>query len=148
MLQGFLMCIIATPIFFMNLNNSYDPNIVLSILWWAIALFWFFYEMKADKQLADFIKIKKKGQILTTWLRKFHRYPQYFWESIFWLGISIIGSQVHMLAFIWWIVITLLLRFVSGVPLLEKRYQGDKTYAKYSEKIPVFLPAWNRMLTK
>ncbi len=148
MLQGLLMCIIATPIFITNLTQSYDPSMFLSILWWAIALFGFFYEMRADKELGSFMKTKKKKEILTTGLRSYHRYPQYFWESMFWLGVSVIASQVSVFAFIGWIVITLLLRYVSGVPLLEKRYEGDKRYKKYSNTTPVFIPAWNRILNK
>ena len=69
------------------------------------------------------MKTKKKGQILTEGLRKYHRYPQYFGESIFWLGISIIASQVSIFAFIGWIVITIIVRYVTGVPLLEQRYE-------------------------
>jgi steroid 5-alpha reductase family enzyme len=34
--------------------------------------------MIADKQLAKFVKNKKSGEILTSGLRKYHRYPQYF----------------------------------------------------------------------
>jgi len=148
MLQWLLMCIVATPLFLMNLTNDYTPSIILSGLGWAVALFGFFYEMRADKELAEFIKTKKKGQILTKGLRSYHRYPQYFGESMFWLGISIIASQASMFAFVWWIAITLLVRYVSGVPFLERRYEGDKKYAKYSEKTNTFIPDWTLIFKK
>ena len=147
MLQGVLMCIIAIPIFLVHLG-SYESSFLLSVIGGAIALFGFFYETRADKELASFVKTKKKWQILTAWLRKYHRYPQYFGESMFWLGVSIVASQVSIFAFIGWIVITLLLRYVSGVPLLEQRYEWDKKYAKYSKKTNIFLPDWTLIFKK
>ena len=147
MLQWIVMCIIATPIFLIHLNE-YEPVFLLSLLGWAVALFGFLYELRADRELALFMKTKKKWQILTEWLREYHRYPQYFWESAFWLWISIIASQVSVFAFIGWIVITIIVRYVTGVPLLEKRYEGDKKYAKYSKHTPIFLPAWNKIFQK
>ena len=147
MLQGLIMCIIATPIFLMHLNE-YEPVFFLSVLGWAVALFGFFYELRADRELALFMKTKKKWQILTEGLRAYHRYPQYFGESVFWLGVSIVASQVSILAFIWWITITIIVRYVSWVPLLEQRYEWDKKYAKYSKHTPIFLPAWNKIFQK
>ena len=147
MLQWIVMCIIATPIFLIHLNE-YEPVFLLSLLGWAVALFGFFYELRADRELALFMKTKKKWQILTEWLREYHRYPQYFWESVFWLWISIIASQVSVFAFVGWIVITIIVRYVTGVPLLEKRYEGDKKYAKYSKHTPIFLPGWNKIFQK
>lgn len=140
-LQFILMCLVAIPILLMYWNIGYQNMIVLFI-WTAIALFGLGYETIADKQLSDFKKTKKKWDILTSWLRKYHRYPQYFWESAFWLGIATIASQVSPLAFIGWIIITILVRFVSWVPMLEKRYTWDKKYEKYSKKTNIFFPDW------
>jgi len=67
---------------------------------------------------------------------------------MFWLGISIIASQVSIFAFVGWILITFLLRYVSGVPLLEKRYEGDKKYAAYSKKTNIFFPDWTPIFKK
>jgi len=139
-LQGVLMCIVALPIFLVNLKISLSPNYILTSVWWVIALLGLYYEIRADKELSNFIKIKKKWEILTDWLRKYSRYPQYFGESVFWLGICIIASQVHVFAFIWWWVITFLLVKVSGIPLLEKRYAWHTEYQKYSKKTPKFIP--------
>ena len=139
-LQWVLMCLIATPVFLMNLKFvvSYSP--IITIVWSLVATFGLVYEIISDRQLANFMTTKKSWEILTTWLRKYHRYPQYFGESTFWLGICIIASQVSVLAFIWWGVITFLLLKVSGVPLLEKRYEWHKEYQKYSKYTPKFIP--------
>ncbi len=139
-LQWILMCLIATPIFLMNLKLgiSYDP--IITTVWAIVAVFGLYYEIFSDRQLARFKKKKEKWEILTNWLRKYHRYPQYFGESIFWLGICIIASQVSVLAFIWWWVITFLLCFVSWVPMLEKRYAQNAVYQEYASSTPKFIP--------
>lgn len=148
MLQGLLMLIIATPILILNFSSWFEENITLIFLWAFIALFWLIYEVISDAQLAWFIKNKSQWEILTTWLRSYSRYPQYFGESVFWLGICVISLQVSVFAFVWWWVITFLLVFVSGVPLLEKRYAWNKKYQLYSKKTPLLIPDFTKIQFK
>jgi len=138
--QGFLMLLIALPIFFINLESWYIENMFLTTLWFTIALLWLSYESIADLELWKFMKTKKRWEILTSWLRKYHRYPQYFWESVFWFWISIISLQISIWWFIWWGIITFLLLYVSWVPLLEARYSWNKKYESYSKSVPKFIP--------
>lgn len=63
---------------------------------------------------------------------------------MFWLGISIIAFQASLAGFVGWIIITILVRYVSGVPMLEKRYEGQKNYEVYSKDTPVFFPNWTK----
>jgi len=146
--QGFLMFLIATPILIVNLSSWYQELASVSLLWGFISLFWLLYQSRADSELAGFIKNKKSWDILTSGLRRFHRYPQYFGESVFWFGIAVICSQISLLWFIGWIIITILVRFVSGVPLLEERYKWQKNYEKYSETTPVFFPDFSKISLK
>jgi len=139
-LQWALMFLVATPIWILNLSSWFEENLTLTFLWASIALFWLLYEARADSELAWFIKNKKSWDILTGWLRYFSRYPQYFWESVFWFGIAMIVSQVSLWWFAGWIIITILVRYVSWVPLLEERYKWQKNYEKYSEDTPIFFP--------
>jgi steroid 5-alpha reductase family enzyme len=37
-------------------------------------------------------------------------------------------------------MITLLLRFVSGVPMLEKKYEGHPDWEEYKKKTAAFVP--------
>lgn len=143
-LQWVLMCLVALPIFFTNLTSWYEEFVWVSFVGWVIALFGLLYETIADTELAQFVRTKKSWEILTEWLRKYSRYPQYFGESVFWLGISIIAFQASLVSFVGWIVITILVRYVSGVPMLEKRYQGQKNYEVYSQDTPVFFPNWTK----
>jgi len=143
-LQWVLMCLVATPIFVLNLSSQWGDNMTLTYIWASIAIIGFIYELIADKQLKTFMHIKKKWDILTSGLRRYSRYPQYFWESIFWFGICLIASQISMIAFLGWIVITILVRYVSGAAMLEERYAWNKKYAEYSKQTPIFIPNFRK----
>lgn len=145
MLQGFLMFLVATPILLVNLFQVWEVSSSLIFFWWAVALFWLIYEARADAELAGFIVNKKSWDILISWLRKYHRYPQYFWESVFWLWVSIIASSISAFAFIWFWVIFILVRYVSWVPLLEERYKWQENYEVYSKTTPIFLPDYSKI---
>ena len=148
MFQWLLMLLVATPIFILNLSSWFEENLTLTFLGGAIALFGLFYEARADGELAGFIKNKKSWEILTGGLRYFSRYPQYFWESVFWFGVAMIAAQVSIWWFVWWVIITVLVRFVSGVPLLEERYAWQKNYEKYSVITPIFFPDYSKIQFK
>ena len=138
-LQYALACCVAGPLIFMNLL-SFQGSIFLSFLWSGIAVFGLIYEIMADTELAQFMRTKKKWDILTQGLRKYHRYPQYFWESMFWVWVSIITLQATIFALVSPLVMFLLLRYVSGVPFLEHRYKDQKNFQEYSKTTPIFFP--------
>lgn len=148
MFQGLLMLLVATPILVLNLSSWFEESNTLTFLGGAVALFWLLYEARADAELAGFIKNKKSWEILTGGLRYFSRYPQYFWESVFWFGIAMIASQVSLIWFFGWALITTLVRYVSGVPLLEERYKGQKNYEAYSKNTPIFFPDYSKIQFK
>ena len=166
MLQMLLLIVVALPIFIVNIlytdisipvlwfptthSTLYSigmnedtillPIVIISILGLLIAIFWLVFESIADYQLAQFIKIKKPGEIFTSWLYRYSRHPNYFWESIFWLGISLIALPYSFFGLTWWIVITILLLFVSWVPLQEARYAGWPNWENYKKRTSVFVP--------
>jgi steroid 5-alpha reductase family enzyme len=41
-------------------------------------------------------------------------------------------------------VITGLVRYVSGVPMLEERYKNQKNYQEYSKYTPIFIPDFRK----
>jgi steroid 5-alpha reductase family enzyme len=112
MLQMILMCIIALPVWFMFLS-LYQESLSFTVIGASIALFGLVFETVADWQLSQFMKIKKPGQIFTNGLYSISRHPNYFGESVFWFGISIIALQANLFALLGWAVITYLLLFVS-----------------------------------
>jgi steroid 5-alpha reductase family enzyme len=143
MLQMILMCIVALPVWFMFLLD-YQESLSFTIIGALLALFGLVFETVADWQLSQFMKIKRPGQIFTSGLYSISRHPNYFGESVFWFGISIIALQANLFALLGWAVITYLLLFVSGVPMLEKRYEGNKDFEEYKKKVGVFIP-WVKM---
>jgi steroid 5-alpha reductase family enzyme len=160
MLQMLLMLVVAIPILVVNgsfLDSSFlrmtEPGLLRASQWREqtfliigalIALVWLIFETISDGQLGEFIKTKKPGQIFTTGLYKYSRHPNYFGESIFWLGISLIAMPYSYLWLIGWITITILLLFVSGVPLQEARYAWRPEWEEYKKKTSVFVPWFPR----
>ncbi len=158
MLQMILMIVVATPILVVNTwfwvsehgllplpsqgqarTSQWQEQIIL-IVWALVALFGLIFETISDLQLKAFIKTKKPGEIFTTGLYRYSRHPNYFWESMFWLGISLISLPYSYLGIIGWLSITFLLLFVSGVPLQEARYTGRANWEEYKAKTSVFVP--------
>lgn len=106
----------------------------------------FIFETLADAQMMAFQKIKKPGEILTTGVWKLSRHPNYFGEVTVWWGIGIM-ALAHADAFLTAMVmlvspvtITYLLLGLSGIPILEKRYEGDPNYEAYRKKTRAFFP--------
>lgn len=88
----------------------------------------FLFEGIADGQMLNFkLKKENKGKIMKYGLWKYSRHPNYFGESLMWWGIYLIACSIEKgwIAFFSPLIITLLLRFVSGVPLLEKKYDDN-----------------------
>lgn len=147
-LQMILMLVISTAIFIVNmpwffLSNSQEfANWVSSwlILGTIIALAGLVLEAISDRQLSEFMKVKKPGQIFIAGLYQYSRHPNYFGESMFWLGISIISLQYSYLWLISFFVITFLLLFVSGIPMQEARYAWRPEWEDYKKRTSIFVP--------
>jgi steroid 5-alpha reductase family enzyme len=143
MLQGFLLLLVALPIIAIGTS----PTVFNSDLWltlgFAIWLSGFIIEIFADRQLRNFLKTRKKdNQVMDKGLWKYSRHPNYFGEVLLWWGVWILSMSINP---VWWSVvgpltITYLILFVSGVPMLEKRYQHDPSYQAYKRKTSVFVP--------
>jgi steroid 5-alpha reductase family enzyme len=140
LLQMALMFIIATPLFFVFLNS--EVNSYFLIIGLMIALIWLWFEAFADYQVKRFIKNKKKWEnvVYTEWLYKYSRNPNYFWESTFWLGISIISLHISIFWILWYLAITFLLLKVSGVPMKEKSHSKKDNWQPYASKTNTFFP--------
>ena len=141
-LQGILMLIISAPIWFIN---YYSPPQIGT--WDTIGLFifgaGFFFEVIGDMQLSHFKSDpENKGKIMTTGLWKYTRHPNYFGEALIWWGISFyaLGIPHGWYTLISPVVLTLLLRFVSGVPMLEQKYKGNPEWEEYKKKTAPFVP--------
>ena len=74
-----------------------------------------------------------KGKLLTTGLWKYSRHPNYFGEALMWWGTYIIACSLEYGWVTMWsaIIASLVLRYVSGVPILEKKYEGRDDFKLY-----------------
>jgi steroid 5-alpha reductase family enzyme len=144
MLQGVLSFIISTPIIKIIAAPYFNLKIIdfIGLFIWGLG---FAFEAAADKQLKDFKALadsEKDGHVLKSGVWKYTRHPNYFGDALVWWGfytiaLAVSGGWVFIFSPI---IMTLLLRFVSGVPLLEKRYADDDEYQKYAKKTNKFFP--------
>jgi len=142
LLQGLFMFIISFPIWYIN----YHPGEAL-FTWDTVGLIifgvGFLFETIGDMQLSYFKQNpNSKGQLMTTGLWKYTRHPNYFGEALVWWGLWFyaIGVPGGWMTVISPIVITLTLRFVSGVPMLEKKMKEHPGWAEYTSKTAPFIP--------
>lgn len=144
-LQGAMMFLIALPI--VSTHEVVDKTFQgLTVLGGIVWLMGYFFEVVGDAQLAAFKKQpSSRGKLMTSGLWQYTRHPNYFGEATMWWGIWLIAVSVGAP---WYVVIspltiTILLRFVSGVPLLEKSMKTREGYASYAKQTNVFFP-WFR----
>jgi len=141
-LQGLLLLIIISPVTIVSAN----PQPALGVFDLAGVIIWiigFYFEAVGDYQLFKFKKnSSNKGEIITIGLWKYSRHPNYFGEVTMWWGIFVVAlpSPYGIYALISPILITLLMLFVSGVPMLEKRYINNPDYQIYMGKTSRFIP--------
>jgi len=124
--------------------RSFGPFEIAGLVLWLAG---FVIEVEADAQKSAFKKSGKPG-VITTGLWAWSRHPNYFGETLLWWALFLYA--VPALTGLLWIsilgpiFITLLLLFVSGIPLLEKsadaKYGSDPAYREYKRRTSVFLP--------
>lgn len=142
MLQGALMLVVSfsATVLYSSGPRELNPLDVAGALVFAIG---FIFETVGDAQLARHIKNPANhGKLMTSGLWAFTRHPNYFGEATMWWGVFLIAlSSVNgWIAVISPLTITFLLLFVSGVPLLEKKYQGRPDWEAYKKRTPIFFP--------
>ncbi len=145
MLQGIFMLIISSPVWFINYRSA-EPLGIFDTLGLVLFGTGFFMEAVSDHQLSEFRKDPaNKGKIMTTGLWALSRHPNYFGEALVWWGIGCYALSLHQgwYTLVGPLVITLLLRYGSGVPLLEKKYEGRADWEAYKKKTAPFFPFIN-----
>lgn len=141
MLQGALMLIIAYPVI-MN-NSGSEGNIggleILGLLVWVLG---FIFEVVGDKQLKIFkADMRNKDHIMKEGIWKYTRHPNYFGEGMMWWGIFVMSlTSSGIIGIISPVLITFLLLFVSGVPMLEKHYKDNDEFQAYAKSTSIFVP--------
>lgn len=142
MLQGLLLYLVSLPVIFINnsVSSSFGFIETIGILIW---IFGFYFESTADRQLKDFIKNPaNKGKLMDKGLWQYSRHPNYFGEVTQWWGLFVVALSIpsSLFTIIGPLTITFLILFVSGVPLLEKKYAGRPDFEEYKRKTSIFIP--------
>lgn len=140
-LQGLFMFLVSLPV---SLYNRFGGNIVtfsfVGLIIWVLG---FYFETVGDLQMYFFKKDpKNKGKIMKYGLWRHTRHPNYFGEVTQWWGIWIltIGSNFWYLGLLGPLTISFLILKVSGIPMLEAKYKGDKEFEEYKKKTSPFIP--------
>ena len=145
-LQAITVAIVMLPVSYL-LSRGHSPALGA----WAIAgggvwLAGLIIEWLSDAQKSAFKKTSDR--FVTSGLWRWSRHPNYFGELLVWWGIFVFAVPfLHGLAFLTAagpVFITLLLLFVSGIPLLEKsaekRFGDDPGYREYKRRTSILVP--------
>ncbi len=129
------------------MNNSSDIASlrVVDFIGLFIWIIGFLFQSIGDYQLKQFVSNREnKGRIIKSGLWKYTRHPNYFGEATMWWGIFVIGLNPSSNAGLYGIfsplIITYMLLFVSGVPMLEKKYKDNEEFQKYAKVTNKFVP--------
>ena len=154
MLQGVFMLVIGLPVVwiykalpktaFLDSSGVTMWLAIIGILIWIVG---YFFEVVGDAQLKKFKGLPtSKGKLMTTGLWAYTRHPNYFGEATMWWGIFVLGLSVniHWAGIISPLTITLLLLFVSGVPMLEKAMENRPGFDAYKKQTHKFFPWFPR----
>ncbi len=143
LLQGVIMWLVAAPLLAVQTskaNASIGWMDLLAVLVWLIG---FIFEAGGDLQLALFKRNpENKGKLLTSGLWGLTRHPNYFGDALQWWGFYLFA----LISAGWWtvfspLIMTYLLRNVSGVAMLEKSLKDAKPgYEEYVRRVPAFVP--------
>ncbi|BFZ54772.1 hypothetical protein PYCC9005_001809 [Savitreella phatthalungensis] len=162
---------VAAPIFAVNalpnaaLTALPGPRILglrpIELLGAATWVAGFAFEVTADRQKSAWRKAKDAKEhdekFISSGLWSISRHPNYFGESLLWTGTAILASSTLTavpkafplsnaalvgISFLSPLFVTMLTRFVSGVPLLEKKAaeKYGKEWEQYERETPVFFP--------
>ncbi len=148
LLQGSVIFIVALPVLLALGYPNELPIAWLAYLGFALWTIGFVFEVVGDYQLDRFIgNPLHKGKIMMSGLWRYSRHPNYFGESLMWWGIGLAAaglSAYPLIGFVSPLLITYLLRYVSGVPMLEARWAGNPEWEAYKARTSVLVPWFPR----
>ena len=141
-LQGLLLWVVALPLQLAPaFEGGHDAIGAVGAVVWAVGLA---FEAVGDAQLARFrADPGTSGRVLDTGLWHYTRHPNYFGDACVWWGLWLVALAAGAP---WWtvagpILMTVLLRRVSGVTLLERSLtQRRPGYEEYVRRTSAFVP--------
>ena len=149
LLQAITVAVVMLPVSYLLDRESPPALGVWSLAGAAVWLAGLLVESVADAQKAAFrAKDENRGRFVADGLWRYSRHPNYFGEILVWWGLFVYAVPVlHGAAFLVVVgplFITLLLLFVSGIPLLERsaeaKYGDDPAYREYKRRTSILVP--------
>jgi steroid 5-alpha reductase family enzyme len=110
----------------------------------AIWLTGVLFEIIGDAQLSAWLNTPGNvgsGKVITSGLWRYTRHPNYFGEAFLWWGIYVISLNVDggWKTFASALFITLLIRYVSGVAMLERKQKKKVSFRRYMKETNAFV---------
>jgi len=155
-IQAVWCFLVISPVLVVVKNTSCTTPVgVADYITWAAWLLAFIFEIVADNQKTAWRKDpQNKGRYINTGLWAYSRHPNYAGEIMMWVAIAIcvsFGACLSLSQFLIWfspLTTFILLKYVSGVPLLEKqgqeRWGNEPGYQWYVKHTPEIFPALSR----
>ncbi|KAF8037819.1 hypothetical protein BT93_B0611 [Corymbia citriodora subsp. variegata] len=131
---------VSLPVTVVNASNRDPPLQAQDIVGWIMWFLGFLVEAVADQQKLNFKNSpENRGKWCNSGLWSYSRHPNYFGEILLWWGIFVASTPVlegsEWLVIFGPVFLTLLLLFLSGIPLLEesadKKYGNVASYRTY-----------------
>ncbi len=148
-LQALTVWVVMLPVTRLFSLPGSDGLPAVTIVGAALWVLGFALEAIADAQKSAFKEDPAtRDHFISSGLWRYSRHPNYFGESLLWWGLFVAAIP----AFAGWdfltalgpLFLTLLLLFVSGVPLLEKsadkKHGGEPAYQEYKRRTSLFVP--------
>jgi steroid 5-alpha reductase family enzyme len=142
-LQGLLMWIVSLPVQLGQAREAPDVGVIagIGIAVWALGMY---FEAVGDWQLTRFKgDPANAGKVMDRGLWRYTRHPNYFGDACVWWGIALVAAEtgIGAIGLVGAVVMTVLLRRVSGVTLLERSLVKHRPgYADYVVRTSPFLP--------
>jgi steroid 5-alpha reductase family enzyme len=142
-LQGVLMWTVSIGVQLGQVPDTPGLGVLaaLGLVIWAVGLG---FEAIGDAQLAKFkADPANAGTVMDRGLWRYTRHPNYFGDACVWWGIALVAAESGLgaVGIVGALVMTVLLRRVSGVTLLEKSLKQRRAgYDEYIARTSPFVP--------
>lgn len=151
-LQASLSLAVNAPVLFITSNSSVltaagtgKPLNWIDYTGYGIFAIGLLFEWVGDEQLKSHINNTdpSKGKFCKTGLWRYTRHPNYFGDAFLWWGfyfMALCAAPGGYWMFYGPLIMTLLLRYVSGVALLERKQSKHPEFAQYASETNAFIP--------
>jgi steroid 5-alpha reductase family enzyme len=142
-LQGVLMWVVSLPVQLGQVPDDPGLGVLagIGVAVWAVGLF---FEVVGDAQLTRFKRDPANaGVVMDRGLWRYTRHPNYFGDACVWWGIALVAAESGLgaIGIVGAVVMTVLLRRVSGVTLLERSLTKRRAgYDDYVARTSPFVP--------